>query len=74
LSFATATIQVRGFAPIGMLEYWDTGMMGTGLRLVELTLRPVSPTGWKRARRGFCKDGLMAKFVLIIKFKMDNIL
>jgi hypothetical protein len=30
-----------------MMEYWNSGIMGFGLRIVEPTLRPVSPTGWK---------------------------
>jgi hypothetical protein len=25
------TFQVRGFAPIGMLEYWNIGKMGFGI-------------------------------------------
>jgi len=33
------TIQVKGFAPIGMLEFWNSGIMGSGLRLVDLTAR-----------------------------------
>jgi len=24
--------QVRGFAPIGILEYWNNGIMGSGIR------------------------------------------
>jgi hypothetical protein len=43
-----------------MLEYWITGMMSIGLR----------PPGLK-ARRGFCIDGLIKKFVWMTKFKMD---
>jgi len=26
--------QVRGVAPVGMLEYWKSGIMGSGLRFV----------------------------------------
>jgi hypothetical protein len=26
-----ASIQVRGFAPIGMVEYWNIGKMGSGI-------------------------------------------
>jgi hypothetical protein len=47
-----------------MLERWNIGKMGFGLRLVEPTLRPGSPMGWTRARRENWKIGLMAKFVL----------
>jgi hypothetical protein len=43
-----------------MLEYWNTGMMGIGLMPPEL-----------KARRGFCIDGLIKKFVWRTKFKMD---
>ncbi len=28
-------MQVRGFAPIGMLEFWNIGIMGSDLRLGE---------------------------------------
>jgi len=28
---ACSGIQVRGFAPIGMLEYWNIGKMGFGI-------------------------------------------
>jgi hypothetical protein len=30
---------VRGFAPVGIVECWNIGKMGLGLRLVELTVR-----------------------------------
>jgi hypothetical protein len=33
--FARPLIQVRGLAPIGMVEFWNIGKMGLGLRLVE---------------------------------------
>ncbi len=33
-------LQVRGLAPIEMLECWKYGKMGFDLRLVELTLSP----------------------------------
>ena len=35
--FACNYTQVRGFAPIGMLECWNIGRMGFGLRLEEGT-------------------------------------
>jgi hypothetical protein len=31
LSFVFVIPQVRGFAPIGMLEYWNIGKMGFGI-------------------------------------------
>jgi hypothetical protein len=31
----TIKIVLRGFAPIGMLECWKSGIMGSGLRLGE---------------------------------------
>jgi len=46
-----------------MLEYWNDGILGFGLRLVEPTLRPVGPTGWKRARRGNWDVGTLEKFI-----------
>jgi len=50
-------------APNGMMEYWNTGMMGIGLRSLEL-----------KARRGLCTEGLIEKFVKRINFKMEIIL
>jgi hypothetical protein len=58
-----SVLQVKGFAPIGMVECWNIGKMG-------FDLRPIEPT----ARRGYCNIGYMAKVGLTIKFKMDNIL
>ena len=29
----TRATEVRGFAPIGMLEFWNIGIMGSGFRL-----------------------------------------
>jgi len=34
--------KIWGFAPIGILEYWNAEIVGLGLRLVEPTLRPRS--------------------------------
>jgi hypothetical protein len=37
--------ELRGSAPIGILEYWNVGILGFGLRLVEPTLRAGSGLG-----------------------------
>ena len=38
-------MELWGFAPIGILEYWSIGILGLGLRLVEPTLRAGSGLG-----------------------------
>jgi len=55
--------KIMALAPNGMMEYWNTGMMGIGLRSLEL-----------KARRGLCTEGLIEKFVKRINFKMEIIL
>jgi hypothetical protein len=52
--------QVRGFAPIGILECWNAGILE----------RWVEPMAW----REYWTVGLMATIVLAIKIIMDNIL
>jgi hypothetical protein len=50
---ARERLQVKDFAPNGMLEYWNIGKMGFGLRHVEIA-----------ARRGYGATGFMAIIVL----------
>jgi len=52
-----------------MLESWNNGILGFGLRPAEITRRPVSPAGRKLTWRGYCNVGLMDKVVLTIKNK-----